>query len=56
MDQSLACSDYFRGKELDEQTLAEFTEATATSISEREEIEAADTVDFDTYLQQHNAS
>lgn len=55
LDQSMACSDYFRSRELAPATLHYLEAATQQSIADREAIEAADEVDFDTYLHRHNA-
>lgn len=55
MDQSLACSDYFRSQSLPPDTLEKFRQFTEESVREREAIEASDKLDFDTFLKQHNA-
>lgn len=56
MNQSLANSDYFRSRVLDEKTLAILKEMSEQSNLERRAIEDADDMDFDTYLAHMNAS
>ncbi len=54
MNQSLAASDYFRSLKLATVALNDFIAMSEESIIEQKEIEAADTLDFDTYLQEMN--
>ena len=56
MNQSLANSDYFRGKTLDDKMLARMKEMVEQSNLDREAIERADDIDFDTFLARANAS
>lgn len=56
MDQSLACSDYFRHQHLQPDTLQKFLQFTEQSEQQQAATEASDTLDFDTFLKQHNAS
>ena len=54
MNQSLANSDYFRGLRMSDEKKDEFLRMSQTSNKERAAIEAADTVDFASYLQRYN--
>ena len=54
MNQSLANSDYFRGLKLSADKQAELSLLSQTSNQERAAIEAADTMDFATYLARYN--
>lgn len=56
LNQSLANSDYFRSRTLSDARIAAFRDMTEQSLREQAEIEAADKVDFDTYLAQVNNS
>ncbi|MEX2366173.1 MAG: glutamate--cysteine ligase, partial [Pseudohongiellaceae bacterium] len=56
MDQSLACSDYFRGRHLSEEKLQEYRRQADKSNADREATEAGDSEDFDTFLQRMNAA
>ena len=54
MNQSLANSDYFRGLRMSDEKKDEFLRMSQTSNQERAAIEAADTIDFASYLQCYN--
>jgi glutamate--cysteine ligase len=56
MEQSLGNSDYFRNRPLDPEIREQFEKMSAVSNLERETIEASDTVDFNTFVDQLNAS
>lgn len=56
MNQSLANSDYFRAEQLDEKSMAVLKEMAENSNLKRQAIEKADTMDFETFLNQMNAS
>jgi glutamate--cysteine ligase len=50
LNQSIAHKGYFDAHRLREQQFAEYRAQAEASIAEQHRIEAADTVDFDTYL------
>jgi len=54
MNQSLANSDYFRGLTLSDEKMVTFTEMVKKSDRDRAEIEKADDVDFETFLERAN--
>jgi gamma-glutamylcysteine synthetase len=54
MNQSLANSDYFRGLTLSDEKMVTFTEMVKKSDRDRTEIENADDVDFETFLERAN--
>ena len=56
MNQSLANSDYFRSLTLNEKVMVTLKDISQKSNQEREAIEKADSVDFDTFLQRMNDS
>ncbi|HWK53532.1 MAG TPA: glutamate--cysteine ligase [Hyphomicrobiales bacterium] len=56
MNQSLANSDYFRSRSLALSTVERLQASAAESLRRQQEIEAADTLDFATYVQQLNDS
>lgn len=56
MNQSLANSDYFRAKTLSLDRLEEFRKMTTQSVSDQQSMEAADTLEFSSYLAQINNS
>ena len=56
MNQSLANSDYFRAQTLDEDVFASLKEKSEKSNLDRQAVESSDTIDFETYLKQMNAS
>lgn len=54
MNQSLANSDYFRGLTLSDEKMVTFSEMVKKSDRDRAEIENADDVDFETFLERAN--
>lgn len=52
MSQATATEQYFRAQRLPEETLQEFQRISRQSLQEQADIEAADTLDFDTFLAQ----
>jgi glutamate--cysteine ligase len=56
MNQSLANSDYFRSRKLSDQQLAQFTKMTQDSLQEQQKIEAGDSLDFVSFLDNVNKS
>ncbi|MCB1649000.1 MAG: glutamate--cysteine ligase [Pseudomonadales bacterium] len=52
MSQAMATEQYFRSQSLPEETLQEFQRISRQSLQEQADMEAADTVDFDTFLAQ----
>jgi glutamate--cysteine ligase len=55
MDQSLACKDYFEQKKLGMGVKYELEQIAKHSLFKRNAIEADDKIDFDTFLNNHNA-
>lgn len=54
LDQSLACSDYFRGRPLSPARFEEFSQLSAQSRLAQQAMEESDDVDFETYLERMN--
>ena len=54
LDQSLACSDYFRGRPLDPERMEEYNQLSAQSVLAQQTMEDSDDMDFESYVRRMN--